>query len=301
MNNMDRRQFIKTLSVVIGATAVTGTVPVLAEERPKKTKIPGPKKVYKVFALNYAGPFESKLARALYQTGWDDNFSICHYIWAIRSDDGETTLVDTGTGHALAKTLKYKHFVPPEQLVATLGVKSEQVTKVIITHMHFDHVGGMENFAQLYPNAVFYVQKSEFDFWVNDPISRRPPFKRSRYDMGNKWLSDLMGSPRLVMLDGDRVIGPDMELLLIPGHSPGLQGVLVNTAKGAAVVASDSAHIARSFRDDMPSSIVADMVTWLKSYDKLRARAPIENLFPGHDVLMLANYPKVADGISQLA
>jgi glyoxylase-like metal-dependent hydrolase (beta-lactamase superfamily II) len=103
------------------------------------------------------------------------------------------------------------------------------------------------------------------------------------------------------MLDGDKVIGPDMELLLVPGHSPGLQGVLVNTAKGVAIVASDSAHIARSFRDDMPSSIVADMVTWLKSYDKLRARASIDNLFPGHDILMLANYPKVAEGISQLA
>jgi glyoxylase-like metal-dependent hydrolase (beta-lactamase superfamily II) len=302
MSEMDRRQFIKTLSVVLGAAAVTGAAPVMAEEKKSGgANAAGVQKTYEVFALNYAGPFEMKLAKALFQTGWEENISINYYIWAIRSKDGETTLVDTGTGHSLAKTQKLKGFVPPEQLVARLGIKPEQVTKVIITHMHFDHVGGMENFAQLYPDAKFYVQKSEFDFWVNNPISQRPPFKRSRYDLGNKGLADLAGSPRLVMLDGDKVIGPDMELLLVPGHSPGLQGVLVNTSKGAAVVASDSAHIARSFRDDMPSSIVADMVTWLKSYDKLRARASIDNLFPGHDVLMLSNYPKVAEGISQLA
>jgi glyoxylase-like metal-dependent hydrolase (beta-lactamase superfamily II) len=302
MNDMDRRQFIKTLSGVLGTVAITGALPVLAEEgKSVETKSFGTQRLYEVFALNYAGPFEMKLAKALFQTGWEDNISINYYIWAIRSKDGETTLVDTGTGHTLAKTQKLKGFVPPEQLVSRLGVKREQVTKVIITHMHFDHVGGMENFAQLYPEAKFYVQKSEFDFWVNNPISRRPPFKRSRYDLGNKGLVDLAGSPRLVMLDGDKVIGPDMELILVPGHSPGLQGVVVNTAKGTAIVASDSAHIARSFRDDMPSSIVADMVTWLKSYDKLRARASIDNLFPGHDVLMLANYPKVAEGISQLA
>jgi glyoxylase-like metal-dependent hydrolase (beta-lactamase superfamily II) len=302
MSEMDRREFIKTLSLVLGAAAVTGAVPVMAEEyKSGGAKAGGAKKAYEVFALKYAGPFDRKMAMIMFNTGWAEDIAINYYIWAIRNKDGETTLVDTGTGPTLAAERKFKGHLPPEQLVSRLGITPEQVTKIIITHMHFDHVGGMENFAQLYPDAKFYVQKSEFDFWVNNPISRRPPFKRSRYDLGNKGLVDLAGSPRLVILDGDKVIGPDMELLLVPGHSPGLQGVLVNTAKGAAIVASDSAHIARSFRDDIPSSIVADMVAWLKSYDKLRARASLDNLFPGHDVLMLTNYPKVAEGISQLA
>ena len=302
MGEMDRRHFIKTVSAVLGTAAMSGAVPVLADEgKIGGAKAAGTRKIYDIFALNYAGPFEMKLAKAMFQTGWEENILINYYIWAIRSKDGETTLVDTGTGPTFAREQNLKGFVPPEQLVARLGVKREQVTKVIITHMHFDHVGGMETFAQLFPDAKFYVQKIEFDFWVNNPLSKRPPFKRSRLDRGNKGLADLAGSPRLIMLDGDKVIGPDMELLLVPGHAPGLQGVLVNTAKGAAVVASDSAHIARSFKDDMPSSIVVDMMTWLKSYDKLRSKAPLDNLFPGHDILMLTNFPKVAEGITQLA
>jgi glyoxylase-like metal-dependent hydrolase (beta-lactamase superfamily II) len=302
MSEMDRRHFIKTVSVALGAAAISGAVPVVAEEKKSgEAKAAGAKKTYEVFALNFAGPFEMKLAKALYQTGWDENILINYYIWAIRSKDGETTLVDTGTGPTLAKNQKLKGFVPPEELVARLGVKPEQVTKVIITHMNFDHVGGMENFPQIYPKAKFYMQKREFDFWIKDPISQRPAFKRTRSELGFKALADLAGGPRLIMVDGDKVIGPDMELLLLPGHSPALQGVFVNTAKGATVVASDTAHIARSFKDDLPSSLIWDLEVWLKSLDKVRAKAPLENIFPGHDISMLTNYPKVAEGITQLA
>jgi glyoxylase-like metal-dependent hydrolase (beta-lactamase superfamily II) len=302
MGDMDRRDFIKKVSAVLGAAAVTGAVPVLSAEKPsEKSKVAGTQKNYEIFALKYAGPFDRKLAMIMFNTGWAEDISINYYIWAIRSTDGETTLIDTGTGPTLAKERNFRGFVPPEQLVARLGVKPEQVTKVIITHMHFDHVGGMENFAQLYPNAKFYVQKSEFDFWINSPIAKRAPFKLLQWGLGNKGLADLAGSPRLVMVEGDRVIGPDMELLLIPGHTPGLQGVLVSTAKGPAVVASDCAHIAKSFRDDVPSGLIVDMVTWLKSYDKLRSKASVDNLFPGHDALMLANYPNIAENIARLA
>jgi glyoxylase-like metal-dependent hydrolase (beta-lactamase superfamily II) len=303
MSEMDRREFIKTLSFVLGAAAVTGAVPVLAEEKKAGgAKAGGAKKTYEVFAIKYAGPFERKMAMIMFNTAWPEDIAINYYIWAIRSKDGETTLVDTGTGPTLAGERKFKGFVPPEQLVARLGVKPEQVTKVIITHMHFDHLGGMENFPQLYPKAKFYVQKKEFDFWIKSPLAKRPPFKGLQWAMGNKGLADLAGGPRLVMVDGDKVIAPGMELLLIPGHTPGLQGIFLNnTAKGPVVVASDCGHIAKCFKDDVPGGLIVDMLTWLKSYDKLRTKAPVENLFPGHDALMLANYPKVAEDITQLA
>jgi glyoxylase-like metal-dependent hydrolase (beta-lactamase superfamily II) len=302
MSEMNRRQFIKTVSVAFSAAAITRAVPAAAEVKTSEGVKPSGSQVsYEVFALKYAGPFERKLAMIMFNTGWSEDIAINYYIWAIRGKDGETTLVDTGTGATLAKERGFKSFVPPEHMVARLGIKPAQVTKVVITHMHFDHVGGMENFPQLYPNAKFYVQENEFDFWVNNPISRRAPFKGLRWDLGNKGLADLVGSPRLVLVKGDMVIRPDMELLLTPGHTPALQGVSVNTAKGSAVVASDSAHIARSYRDDVPSGLIVDMVVWLKSYDKLRAKAPVDNLFPGHDSLMLTNYPKVAEDITQLA
>jgi hypothetical protein len=51
----------------------------------------------------------------------------------------------------------------------------------------------------------------------------------------------------------------------------------------------------------MPSGIVTDIPAWLLTFDKLRAKAPLENIFPGHDVLMATDFPKVAEDITQLA
>jgi glyoxylase-like metal-dependent hydrolase (beta-lactamase superfamily II) len=303
MSGIDRRDFVKSLSVAAGTVALAGTPLAMAQPAGGNKSAAG-KTMYEVFALKYAGPFDRKLAMMLFATGWAEDISIYYYIWAIRNKaTGETTLVDTGTGHTWPKENNVKTFVPPEQMVARLGVKPEQVTRVVVTHMHFDHIGGMENmaFAKSYPQAKFYVQKKEFDFFVNSPLALRAPYKALQWLPGTQGLADLGKTPRLEIVNGDKVIGPDMQLLLTPGHTPGLQGVCIPTAKGTTVVGSDVAHLFRSFKEDRPSGLITDMPIWLESYDKLRAVAPIENLFPGHDAMMLNNFPKVAEDITQLA
>ncbi len=92
-----------------------------------------------------------------------------------------------------------------------------------------------------------------------------------------------------------------MELLFAAGHTAGLQVVLVPTAKGQTVVGSDCAHLFRSYKEDIPSGLITDLPIWLTSYEKLRAKAPVENMFPGHDTLMFTAFPKVAEDITKLA
>jgi glyoxylase-like metal-dependent hydrolase (beta-lactamase superfamily II) len=301
MSVIDRRDFVKSISAVVGTASLAGisSVGAAADEKPGKAKDSGPGAIYEVFALKYAGPFTRKLAATIYFTGWTEDVQINYYIWAIRAKDGETTLVDTGLGSKLGP--KFEGFVPAHQVAARLGIKPEQVTRVVLTHMHFDHVGGMEDFPNVYPDAKFYVQEKEFEFWVNSPLSKRPPLKRSRYDAGVQAVAELAKTKRLVIINGDHLIGPEMELLLLPGHSPGLQGVLIPTVKGQTVVGSDCAHLFRSYKEDNPSPIITDLPGWMLSYDKLRAKAPLENLFPGHDTLMLTGFPKVAEDITRLA
>ena len=254
---------------------------------------------YEVFALKYAGPFDRKLAMTLFNTGWAEDIAINYYTWAIRAKSGETTLVDTGTGKVWGP--KFKGFFPPEQLVARLGIKPEQVTKIVITHMHFDHVGGGAEFAEMFPDAKFYVQKKEFDFWINSPLSQRAVFKSLQNPDANKAFAELAKGPRVIEVDGDNVIGPDMQLLLAPGHTPGLQAVLIPTSRGQTIVGSDSAYLFRSFKEDVPSSLITNLPIWLETYDKLRSNAPVENIFPGHDSKMLTDFPKIAEDITQLA
>lgn len=302
-----RRDFLKTGAtgaVVLGTTSVTARLsPAFAQkaasEEKKKTASTQPAPNYEIYALKYAGPFTSKLAMVLWNEGWNEEIERNYYIWAIKAKD-EIIVVDSGTGVTLAEKKKLKNYVNPVEMLKRIGANESNVKKVIITHIHFDHVGGVEMFPKEFPNAKFYVQKKEFDFWIKNPIGKRAPFVGITDQDGNKTLADLVKAGRAVLVDGDKNIMPGIDVILAPGHTVGLQAVVVKTEKGKAIVASDCAHIARSFKDDIPSCLITDMVAWLKTYDKLRAITSLDLIFPGHDVLMLTNYPKVAEDVTRL-
>ena len=78
------------------------------------------------------------------------------------------TLVDTGAGVTLADERKLKGYVNPVEVIKRLGVDASNVTKVVISHMHWDHVGGMEMFPQAFPKATFYGSSG---FRVGDRVS----------------------------------------------------------------------------------------------------------------------------------
>jgi len=80
-----------------------------------------------------------------------------------------------------------------------------------------------------------------------------------------------------------------------------MQALAVNTAKGRAIVGSDVAHFFVSYRNDIPSAIITDMRAWMKTYDKLRAKASsLDLMFPGHDPALLENFPKIAEDVVRL-
>jgi len=252
--------------------------------------------LYKIYAVKYAGPFRRPVAKVLWNTDWDKETHINYYLWVIKGKD-ETLIVDCGMAPALANRMQLEGYVNPVDALARIGVDASKTKKVVITHVNFDHVSGIE----LFPVATIYVQEREFNFWIKDPIAQKPPFLMSTDPVGNAHLAKLEGTERLVLVKGDQVILPGIELLLAPGHTPGLQVVAVNTAQGTAILGSDCAHIFRNYKEEIPSCFIADMVSWMKTYDKLKAKVSSpELLFPGHDTKMLTDYPKVAEDITRL-
>jgi glyoxylase-like metal-dependent hydrolase (beta-lactamase superfamily II) len=298
-----RRDFLKTSAAALGTATVVGDFSsVFAKEHTKKKKEdkkeqPAPDS--EIYALKYAGPFTSKLAMVLWMEGWNEEIERNYYLWAIKQKE-EIIIVDTGTGVTLAEKRKLKNYVNPVEMLSRIGANESNVKKVIITHIHFDHVGGVEMFPKAFPKAKYYVQKKEFDFWIKDPIAKKRPFVGISDENGNKTLSDLAESGHVVLVEGDKNLMPGIDLMLAPGHTVGLQAVVVKTEKGKAILASDCAHIARSFKEDIPSCLITDIVAWLKTYEKLRAITSLDLIFPGHDTLMLTNYPKVAEDVTRL-
>jgi glyoxylase-like metal-dependent hydrolase (beta-lactamase superfamily II) len=252
--------------------------------------------IYEIYAVKYAGPLISSVAMVLWNTDWEERIERNYYIWVIRGNE-QTLIVDCGVAPSLAKERKIPGYINPGEVLGGLGLHVSQIKRVIITHVNFDHISGIE----LYPNATFYIQKKEFHFWIKDPIAKKPPFTRVTDPVGNAHLAELEGTERLIMIDGDQAILPGIELLLAPGHTPGLQVVAVNTAKGTAIVGSDCAHIFRNYEEEIPSIFITDMFAWMKTYDKLKSKVSSLNLlFPGYDLKMATHYPEVAEGVTRL-
>lgn len=120
---------------------------------------------------------------------------------------GRTILVDCGYNHrdyagALAETFGVMNWQPANVVLAECGVQPADVTDVFITHAHFDHMGGTDDF----PNATFYLQERELAKWVW-AMSLGPRFRwlMGAMDPGDIIRGvDLARQGRLVCVDGDR-------------------------------------------------------------------------------------------------
>ena len=252
--------------------------------------------LYQIFALKYAGPFYGSEAFLMWHREWEKTAQRNYYIWCIKGAE-ETIIVDAGVSPELARAKDLNGYVNPTQLLAKIDVKAAEVQHVILTHIHWDHTSGVS----LFPKAVFYVQKEEYNFWIKNPVANRPPFQYVSDETAKAHLASLEGTNRLVLLDGDQKLFPGIECLLAPGHTPALQAVAIDTEKGTAILGSDCAHVFRNYQADWPSSLIVDMVAWMKTYAKLRSKAAsLDLLFPGHDPLMTENYPAVAEDITRL-
>jgi glyoxylase-like metal-dependent hydrolase (beta-lactamase superfamily II) len=252
-----------------------------------------------IYAVKYAGPFSVYGGYLVWQ--WDmatTEFALENwYLWCIRGGD-ETVVVDTGADPEMTRQRKKSPlYENPADVLARLGVDAATVKHVVLSHMHWDHVGGVH----LFPEATFYVQEAEYRFWTQDPTAARPPFANLTDRAALAYLAELEGTDRLVLLSGDREIKPGIVCMWAPGHTPGQQAVAVDTAQGKAIIGSDCAHVFANYREDWPSAFSMDLDACLRTFEKLRAKASsIELIFPGHDVLMYDNYPRVAEGVTQL-
>ncbi len=251
---------------------------------------------FEIYALKYAGPINGPGALLMWLQDWEKVEKRSYYIWCIKGN-GESVIVDTGVLPELAQERGLAGYVSPAEVLSRMDVKADEIKHVILTHMHWDHAGGVS----LFPKATFYIQEEEYRFWLHDKVAERPPLKPFAEKKSKAYLASLEGSQRLILLRGNREIVPGIECLPSPGHSIALQAVAVKTAKGTAVIGSDCGHIFRNYREDWPSSFIFDLVALMKTYDMLRARASsLDLIFPGHDPFMSEGYPEVAEGVTKL-
>ncbi len=150
----------------------------------------------------------------------------------------EVTLIDAGGGGLLGPGLGH---LP--DLLETLGVPTVAVTRIISTHLHADHVGGLltSGGGARFPQAELIVQETEAQYWTDDGMrSRAAPGMDDFFTAARTALTAYKGRTRLV--SGPAELAPGMTAMPFPGHTPGHMGVLLTDGTARMLVWGDIIH-----------------------------------------------------------
>jgi glyoxylase-like metal-dependent hydrolase (beta-lactamase superfamily II) len=156
----------------------------------------------------------------------------------------ETLLVDTGIGTQMPGSVG----LLPQQLAA-LNIRPEEISVVLMTHLHPDHIGGAfdpVSGRSIFPNAKFFISEAEIDFWSQSPPDlgdvRDLPQELIDFTIqcARRALSILEKQIQSFKPDSDPL--PGITAIALPGHTPGHCGFLFKPSEGQFLAAGDAMH-----------------------------------------------------------
>jgi len=252
-----------------------------------------PKPVFEVYALRYATlpdfPVEALIAGADPARKLD----IAMVVWILKGPGGKNVLVDTGFHRPdLLKKWTVRDFITVPEALEKVGLRPEDISDVIITHMHWDHAGGVD----LFPDSRVWIQNDEWSFY-SDPTN--PKAGTSAADVAA--LRTVRERGRLVLVAGDREVIPGVTVYLGGKHTYGAQYVGVTTAAGTVIVASDAVYLYENLEKSVPIAQTLDATANLEAQKRMKAIASSPRLIvPGHDPEVFIRFPKPGNGVARI-
>lgn len=257
---------------------------------------------YDVYAVKFAGTAHPwSVADWAFNAPKKDSIAIDFMVWLIKGKNGKNILLDAGFLNDLPDAADFGivNYSRPDSMVLQAGIKPEEVTDIILSHPHWDHIDGIS----LFPNAHLWMQKEDFNYFVGGAWQ-----KGGNHGGFNKRdvikLLEINMAGRLTLVDGDnKEIIPGVTVFTGSKHTFNSQYVQVKTGKKNIILASDNIWVYYSLEHLTPASVggTIDPAGYVKAMQRMKTLASSNRyIIPGHDGKIFTVFPVVSPGIVQI-
>ncbi len=243
---------------------------------------------YAIEAIRYADSPGDPVADLVIGAPKDERIDTIYALWLIRGG-GRNILFDSGFHRQRwFKEWTIKDYLRPDEAVRLAGVNPEDVTDVVISHAHWDHMGGID----LFPKANVWIQRDEFRYYTGD--AWQPGGDHDGIDPDDvQELVRLNTAGRLRLVNGDDVeIFPGIRAYTGARHTFASQYLRIE-GNPPFVLASDSVYLYRNLAEHKASATFseADHAANIKNQERMiqLAGSP-DRVVPGHDALQFQKF-----------
>lgn len=255
---------------------------------------------YAVYAIRFAT--EASYPTRYLVAGADSSrrSQLAFTIWLLRGQN-RTVLLDAGFyRQKFIDRWKPVGYERPSEALAAVGVRPKDVTDIVISHIHWDHLDGVD----LFPNARIWLQQAEFEHYTNDSGA---VLDRAIDPDNAKMLAALRRAGRVRLIPGDSTeILPGITVFTGGKHTYASQfatvrASLANGKTGTIVLASDNAYLYENLEQHRPIAQSLDTLSNLRAQDRMRRLASDPRLIvPGHDAEVFVRFPRPGNGVARI-
>ena len=224
-----------------------------------------------------------------------EKITIAMVVWLIRGG-GRNILFDSGYHRdTFLKEFPSTDYIRPDEAVELAGVQPDEITDVVISHAHWDHLGGID----LFPKAKIWIQKEEFGYYTGE--AWQPGGDHGGIDPADiQELVKLNTEGRVRLIDGDNAeIFPGIRAYTGGHHTYASQYLRVD-GNPPFVLASDNVYLYRNLAEHRASATFTkvDEAANIRTQARMirLADGSPDRVIPGHDAAQFEKYPTSADG-----
>jgi len=255
-----------------------------------------PKPAYEIYAIRYATLKDFAVSGLVAGADKSRKMEIAMMFWLIKGG-GRNILFDCGFYRD--QFMRQWHpvdYEKPSLAIQRAGLKPEDITDVIISHIHWDHADGFD----LFPKAKIWIQKEELEYYAGEAWQGHRRTAADPDDILGLVKANTEGKVGLVKGDAQEIF-PGIACYIGGKHTWQSQFISVNTASGTVVLASDNVYLNENLEKHLPIAATLDAESNLRAQDRMKQMAASPKLIiAGHDPAVMKDFKEIAPGIVRI-